>query len=112
MKEGTVYRSFIARDGGKVTLRAPKWRDIDDATHFINSLVEEKAMILMDEMQTRDSEMSWISGLLTNVEKDKVAVVVAEIDGHFVGNCEIVPKRGYSSHLGTLGIGLLAGYRD
>ena len=107
-----VYRSFTARDGRKVTLRAPKWGDVDDALHFINSLVEEKAMILMNEKQTRDSEMIWIGGLLSNVEKDKVVVVVAEVDGHFVGNCEIVPNRGYSSHLGTLGIGLLDGYRD
>jgi RimJ/RimL family protein N-acetyltransferase len=80
--------------------------------HFINSLVEEKAMILMNEKQTRDSEISWISTLLTNVEKDKVIAVVAEVNGRMVGSCEITPKRGYSSHLGTLGISLLNGYRD
>ena len=112
MKEGTIYRSFTARDGRKVTLRAPRWGDLDDMLHFINSLVDEKAMILMNERQTRDSEISWIGTLLANVEKDKIAAVVAEVDGVMVGSCEITPKRGHSSHLGTLGVSLLDGYRD
>ena len=112
MKEGTIYRRLTARDGRKVTLRAPKWGDLDDMLHFINSLVEEKAMILMNEMQTRDSEINWIGTLLANVEKDKMVAVVSEVDGKFAGSCEITPKRGYSSHLGSLGISLLAEYRD
>jgi ribosomal protein S18 acetylase RimI-like enzyme len=112
MKEGTIYRSFTARDGRNVTLRAPKWADLNDMLHFINSLVEEKAMIMMNEKQTRDSEIGWLTTLLGNVEKDKMVAVVAEVEGSFAGSCEITPKRGYSSHLGSLGISLLAEYRD
>ncbi len=112
MKEGTVYRHFKARDGRKVTLRAPKWGDLDDMLWFINGLVEEKAMILMNEKQTRDSEISWLSALLSNVEKDKIVAVIAEVEGKFAGSCEITPKRGCSSHLGTLGISLVADYRN
>ncbi len=112
MKEGTVYRRLKARDGRKVTLRAPKWGDLDDMLQFINGLVEEKAMILMNEKQTRDQEIGWMSTLLSNVEKDKMVGVVAEVEGKFAGSCEITPKRGYSSHLGTLGISLVAEYRD
>ena len=112
MKEGTIYGSFAARDGRTVTLRAPKWGDLDEMLYFINSLVEEKAMIMMNEKQTRDSEIGWISQLLGSVEKDKMVAVVAEVDGRLVGSCEITPKRGYLSHLGSLGISLLAGYRE
>jgi RimJ/RimL family protein N-acetyltransferase len=112
MREGTIFRNFTARDGGKVTLRAPKWSDIDDYLHFINSLVEEKAMIMMNEKQTRDSEIGWIGQLLGSVEKDKMVAVVAEVDGRLVGSCEITPRRGYLAHLGSLGISLLDGYRE
>jgi RimJ/RimL family protein N-acetyltransferase len=112
MREGTIYRSFVARDGRTVTLRAPKWSDLDDYLHFINSLVEEKAMIMMNEKQTRDSEIAWIGQLLGSVERDKMVAVVAEVDGRLVGSCEITPKKGYLSHLGSLGISLLAGYRE
>ena len=92
MKEGTIFRSFKAKDGRKVTLRAPKWGDLDDCLHFINSLVEEKAMIMMNEKQTRDSEIGWISQLLSSVERDKMVAVVAEVDGRLVGSCEITPR--------------------
>lgn len=112
MREGTIFRNFTAGDGGKVTLRAPKWSDIDDYLHFINSLVEEKAMIMMNEKQTRDSEIGWIGQLLGGVEKDKMVAVVAEVDGRLVGSCEITPRRGYLAHLGSLGISLLDGYRE
>jgi RimJ/RimL family protein N-acetyltransferase len=112
MKEGTILRSFDAKDGKKVTLRAPKWGDLDDYLYFINSLVEEKAMILMNEKQNRDSEIDWISRLLSGVERDKIAALIAEADGRLVGSCEINPKRGYSAHLGSLGISLLDGYRE
>jgi len=112
MKEGTVYRRLKARDGRKVTLRAPKWGDLDDRLQYINGLVEEKAMILMNEKQTRDQEIGWMSTLLSNVERDKMVAVIAEVEGKFAGSCEITPKRGYSSHLGSLGISLVAEYRD
>jgi len=112
MREGTIFRNFTARDSRKVTLRAPKWGDIDDYLHFINSLVEEKAMIMMNEKQTRDSEIGWIGQLLGSVEKDKMVAVVAEVDGRLVGSCEITPRRGCLAHLGSLGISLLDGYRE
>jgi hypothetical protein len=56
MRAGTVYRRFTANYGKKVTLRAPKWSDLDDIRDFINSLVEEGANILIDTKQTRESE--------------------------------------------------------
>jgi RimJ/RimL family protein N-acetyltransferase len=50
--------------------------------------------------------------LIAGVERDKIAAVIAEVEGKFAGSCEITPKRGYSAHLGTLGISLVAEYRD
>ncbi len=112
MREGTVYRRFKVHDGRRVTLRAPKWDDLDDMLSFINGLVGERAMILMNELQTREQEVDWIGKLLSGVEKDRIVAVVAEVDGEFAGSCEISPKIGYSRHLGTLGISLSAGFRD
>jgi RimJ/RimL family protein N-acetyltransferase len=112
MREGTVYRRFTARDERSVTLRTPKWGDLDDYLNFINSLVEEKAMIMMNEKQTRDTEIAWMARLLSAVERDKIVAVVAEVDARLVGSCEITPREGYMAHLGSLGISLLDGYRD
>ena len=48
---------------------------------IINRLVDEKAMILMNERQTRDAEIGWLSTLLAGVEKHNTAAVIAEVEG-------------------------------
>jgi len=52
MKAGTIIREFVAKDGREVTLRAPRWDDLDDMLEFINSLVEEGADIMINTKQT------------------------------------------------------------
>jgi len=49
MKPGRIIRTFSARDGRNVVLRTPRWEDLDDLLELINSLVEERANIIMDE---------------------------------------------------------------
>lgn len=112
MKAGTILREFEARDGRKVTLRTPTWEDLDDMLDFINSLVEEEAMILMETKQTRDQEVDWLARALSNMEKDRQVRVVAEVDGKMVGQCEVALGAGRKSHVGTLGISVKQGYRD
>lgn len=112
LKEGTVIRRFRARDGREVTLRAPRWSDLDDMLEFINSLVEEGADIMATEKMTRDEEVDWLERRLAAVEKDKIAAVVAEVEGKLVGQVEAAPKRGRSRHVGGLGISISQGYRD
>lgn len=112
MKEGTIFRSFAARDGRTVTLRAPKWGDLDDFLHFINSLVEEGADILVNTKKTREEEMTFVSRTLTGIEGDKMVSVVAEVEGRFAGHVEVTRRPGYSSHVGNLGISLIRDFRD
>ncbi len=112
MKAGTVVRKFKAKDGREVTLRAPKWDDLDDMLEFINSLVDEGADIMMDTKQTREQEVEWLARLLTRLEKDEITVVVAEVDGRFVGQTEVTPQNMRSKHVGVLGIALKDGCRE
>ncbi len=112
MKAGTILREFEAGDGRKVTLRTPRWEDLDDMLDFINGLVEEDAMILMVTKQTREQEVDWLARGLSNLEKDREIRVVAEVDGRMVGQCAVAPKFGRMSHVGVLGISIIDGYRD
>lgn len=112
MKEGTFIRRFTAGDGREVTLRAPRWSDLDDMLEFINSLIEEGADISMDTPQTRESEIDWLAGHLSAIEKDRKIAVAAEVGGRFVGQVEVSPKGGRSMHVGVLGIAIREGYRD
>ncbi len=112
MKAGTIIRTFESKDGRKVTLRAPRWDDLDDMLEFINSLVEEGADIMIDTKQTRESEVEWLARLLTRVEKDETTVVAAEVEGRYVGQVEVAPRSGRSRHVGVLGIALKDGCRE
>lgn len=112
MKEGTFIRCFTAKDGRDVTLRAPRWSDLDDMLEFINSLVEERAEIARDRKLTRDEEAEWLGRHLAAVETDRKAVVAVEVGGRFVGQVEILPEGGYSRHVGQIAIGIRCGYRD
>lgn len=112
MKAGKVIRSFSARDGQKVILRAPKWEDLDDLLEMINSLVEEKADIVRTEKVSREDEIDWLSGVLRRLEKEEVAYVVAEVDGRVIANSEIGRRGGYEQHVGVIGIAIRRDFRD
>ena len=112
MKPDTVLRKFTDKKGREVTLRTPRWSDLDDMLSMINGLVEEEAMIAFDTKKTRGEEIEWLANNLKRLEKDQHMVVVAEVDGHAVGNCAINPRVERLKHYGMLGIALKDGYRD
>ncbi|MEM4727137.1 MAG: GNAT family N-acetyltransferase [Candidatus Bathyarchaeia archaeon] len=112
MREGAFIRSFVARDGRSVVLRAPRWSDLDDMLEFINSLVDERAEIAATEKKTREEEVDWLASLLSDVEKDRRVAIAAEVDGRFIGLVEVTPEKGSSAHVGVLGIAVKGGYRD
>ena len=68
--------------------------------------------ILKDTKMTREGETDWLAGFLSRLEKDQTVAVAAEVDGRFVGQSEVAPKRGRSKHVRVLGVSLKEGYRD
>jgi RimJ/RimL family protein N-acetyltransferase len=112
LKPDSVLRKFTDRKGREVTLRTPRWSDLDDMLSFINGLVDEEAMIAVDTKKTRDEEIEWLANNLKRLEKDQHMSVVAEVNGLLVGSCEISPRYGRMKHYATLGISLRQGYRD
>lgn len=112
MRAGEFIRSFVARNGQSVTLRAPSWSDLDDMLKFINGLVEEDADVLVDTKKTREEEVDWLAGRLSQLEKDQIVQIEAEVDGHMVGQVQVPPGAARRSHVGTLGISVKKEYRD
>jgi RimJ/RimL family protein N-acetyltransferase len=112
MKPGQVYRTFTAKDGTPVTLRVPRWEDLDDFLTFINGLVEEGADIIRDQLCTRVEEAKWLGRYLADVETGRTIGMVAEVDGHVIANAEVTKMKGCSSHVGSVGIGISKAYRD
>jgi RimJ/RimL family protein N-acetyltransferase len=112
MKPDTVLKKFTDKKGREVTLRTPRWSDLDDMLSFINGLVDEEAMIVIVTNKTRDEEIEWLANNLKRLEKDQHMCVVAETDGIVVGSCEFSPRMGNMNHYAMLGISVRDGYRD
>jgi RimJ/RimL family protein N-acetyltransferase len=113
IRAGRIYKVFKAKDGRKVTLRAPRWDDLDDLLDMINSLVEESAEIIMDHKLTRDEELNWLARALSEQEKREKIYVAAEVDGKLIANSQVSRLgAGRQSHVGILGIAIRDGYRN
>ncbi len=113
MKPGTIIRTFRARDGRDLVLRAVNWNDLDDLLELINALVDERANIIIDEKVTREEEIEWLSQRLARLEKDEALYLVAEANGKVVGASELDWRtRGYNRHVASIGIALRDGFRD
>jgi len=74
----TILRTLKARDGKEVTIRTPKWSDLDDLQKFINYLVEEDAMIARDSKVTRKAETDCLVERLKSLEKGRNIQIVAD----------------------------------
>jgi len=112
VKAGEVYRSFVARGGQRVVLRAPRWEDLDGLLDLINSVVEEGALILRDRLATREEEADWLGRTLASVEKGNEVYILAEVGGAVVGSCNLSRRSGCRSHTGDLGIAIKKGFRN
>lgn len=112
MRTGKTVRRFTAKDGQMVTLRNPKWEDLDELLELINSLVDEGAEIPRSRKATRDEEISWLASLIARVEKGETSFLVAESGGKIVASSDVNPRTGYESHVGGIGIVIKQGYRD
>jgi RimJ/RimL family protein N-acetyltransferase len=112
MQLGRAFRKFCARDGREVILRTPRVEDLDDLMELINSLVDEKAEIARNERVTREEEAEWLPKMLSNLEKDELFFLVAEVGGKVVASSDIHILPRDERHVGVLGIVVKSGFRD
>ena len=93
MKTGKFYREFVTHSGLSVTLRSPRWEDVDDLLELRIQLIEEEAMIGADTAINRDQMIDRHAQLIRGVETGKMVAVIAEVDGKAVGQSN-ASKRG------------------
>jgi RimJ/RimL family protein N-acetyltransferase len=119
LKAGYVYRRFTLASGKKVTLRVPRWEDLDGLLMFINSLVEEKQgdskstlYTGFDRKVTREEEAEWLAQALVGIEREYVINMVADIDGEIIANGDVTRGRYKDTHHhGHIGLTMISKYR-
>ncbi len=111
-KCGSIVGKFKIKDGRNILVRYLKFEDWPECLKFINSLVEEDAMILVNKKFSKAEEIEWIKNWVELIEKDQAIVLVAELDGKIVGICNIKKGKFRERHVGTIGISVSKNYRN
>ncbi len=88
-------------------VREPTMDDLDQILAYITELVNEKALILMDHVPTRDEEREWLRDKIEDAKNGNVIYWIVEKAGKVVGSIE--SRRGSlkQKHMAELGIALL-----
>jgi ribosomal protein S18 acetylase RimI-like enzyme len=100
--------------GKKLKIREIKNSDlkrVKDFLDYINSLVEEEAMISINKKISLKEEKEWLKRNLKEIKGKKRVMIVAEDKNKIVGICECKLKEGRQSHVGEIGIGVRKEYR-
>ncbi len=98
----------------KIIIRKPIKSDAKNLKKFqvfINSLVEEEAMILMNEKTTLKQEKEYVDSMLKSARNKSKIYLVAEHDNKIVGNASVELEKWRTSHVGEFAIAIADGYR-
>jgi RimJ/RimL family protein N-acetyltransferase len=85
----------------KIEIRPPKMSDLNSLLVMINSLVEEKAMIVVQEKPTLKQERNYLKGIIKDLNSISLFLV---INGEVMGSAGIIKSEGIKSHIGKMGI--------
>ena len=106
IRPGEVHARLALSDGQTAILRGPNWNDLDDLTDYINGLVAEGAQITKTEPISREAEAEWLGQRFSEIENERMIMLVAEVYGKVVAVGEVGPLTGERGHTGYLGIGV------
>ncbi|MGB9598674.1 MAG: GNAT family N-acetyltransferase, partial [Minisyncoccales bacterium] len=86
-------------------------KKVKEFQEYINSLIEEEAMISLKTKKSRKEERNWLKEKLKNIKKKKEVMLLAEDKGKIVGVAAIYLKTERQSHVGEFGISVRKEYR-
>lgn len=84
---------------------------VKEFQNYINSLIEEGAMISFNRKKSLKEEKEWIKEGLKNMEKKKQIVLIAEDKNKLVGISDVRLKGERRNHVGEFGISIKKEYR-
>ena len=98
----------------KITIKKLSSKDAKRAKEFqkyINSLIKEKAKILLNEKLSLKEEKKFLEDSLRGIKKRDSLFLFAEYKGKIIGVTNINLMRGNSRHVGDFGISIQKDYR-
>lgn len=92
----------------KITFREPKMSDLKSILEMINSLVEEKAYIIVQKKLTLKEEKDYLKNVLKEIKNKSEVYLALDINGKVRGNARVsLIDSGPRKHMGELGISIM-----
>ena len=101
-------------DGKKIIIREFSKKDLRNVRKFqtfINSLIEEEALINLNKKLSMGQEKKWLEEQLRKMKNRKSVYLIAETNDMVVGTTQIYLNEGRGGHVGNFGITIKKGYR-
>jgi RimJ/RimL family protein N-acetyltransferase len=102
---------FVAKDGNEFILREPRIGDAKSCLEYINELVREGALILINKVTTLKEERKWLKRQIDDIKSNRNVTLVAEKDGEIVSICQLWRRSYRMSHVADFGISVKRKYR-
>lgn len=112
---GTLLKTFKSKSGKEITLRFPKWEDLDLMLAYINALSKEDTFISIGEGKevTRKEQIAYLTNVFSQMEQGDMVQVIACYNDQLIGISEItrITKGIRQKHVGIIGISIAKEYR-
>ena len=101
-------------DGKRIIIREFSEKDLRNVRKFqtfINSLIEEEALINLNKKLSMGQEKKWLEEQLRKMKSHKSVYLIAETNNMVVGTTQIYLNEGRGEHVGNFGITIRKSYR-
>jgi RimJ/RimL family protein N-acetyltransferase len=100
------------KSGKEIIIRYPEIGDLENLLNFINTLSDEKTFVRnQGEHETLESERTWLTGRLKEIENKKTVHLLAFSGDELAGATKIHMLDKTEKHIGILGITVTKGFR-
>lgn len=103
--------TFTTKSSKIITFRPPQPGDAPQLLTYINGLVAENAQILMNQKQDAAGEAQYLQDTLQKIADRKKVQLLAFHNNTLIGSCQVDKGQYRTTHVGTYGISIKAGYR-
>ncbi|GIW63570.1 MAG: N-acetyltransferase [Patescibacteria group bacterium] len=111
---GKKLDQILLKDTELVTIRYPRWQDLDKLLEYTNNLAQEDTYIALDNRAiSRDEEIEYLSSTFKAIEQGNKVLLIAELNNKIISVADIKRKSNFAKekHIGILGISVSKDYR-
>jgi putative acetyltransferase len=114
-KPGKIIAKFESKNNLPVTVRYPKWSDLEQMTDYINEIsLEDTFLTMSGEQYTLNQEAGFLGSKFAEIEAQNSILSLAFVGDEFIGICNIdrdLSQRTRGYHRFKLGLSIKQQYR-